>query len=610
MNNHVDKGPDKRTIDYVNASLKKRYLKEKRFKLIGLGAVLMGLFFVSLLFITILANGLPAFQQTYVQLEIDFDEAVIDPEGNRDPEQIARADYSALVKSALRERFPDVTGRSQKRELYGLISGGAPIQLSKMVREDPSLIGARQPVWLLADDEVDMLMKGRMTQTRSLATNGIGSVVIDGKRIKVFSTSNDFTNILADTKKILSATADNAEALWSRAAARAVRAAEIVVELKEKRARALETGDNEKAARLAESLEAAMDEADKLANERERLSEKVAELRERADAPGGIVTLNSDMPSYLVGINGGVVKIETLSNSSVEGEAIMMPSEGDAAAGEWSILTYLTPEAERRLKDATVTWVSALTDDGAVEKKFNTVFFTAGDSREPEQAGIGGAVAGSFFTLLVTLALSFPIGVAAAVYLEEFAPKNRWTDLIEVNINNLAAVPSIVFGLLGLAVFINFFGLPRSAPLVGGLVLTLMTLPTIIIASRAALKSVPPSIREAALGVGASKMQTMFHHVLPLAMPGMLTGTIIGMAQALGETAPLLMIGMVAFIVDIPGGPLDPAAVLPVQIFLWADSPERAFVEKTSAAIIVLLTFLIVMNALAVVLRKRFERRW
>ena len=217
---------------------------------------------------------------------------------------------------------------------------------------------------------------------------------------------------------------------------------------------------------------------------------------------------------------------------------------------------------------------------------------------------------GSFWVLLVTLALSFPIGVAAAVYLEEFARRNRWTDLIEVNINNLAAVPSIVFGLLGLAVFLNVFGLPRSAPLVGGLVLTLMTLPTIIIASRAALKAVPPSIREAALGVGASQMQMVVHHVLPLALPGMLTGTIIGMARALGETAPLLMIGMVAFIVDIPKGFTDPATVLPVQIYLWADSPERAFVERTSAAIMVLLAFLVVMNAGAIILRKKFERRW
>lgn len=249
-------------------------------------------------------------------------------------------------------------------------------------------------------------------------------------------------------------------------------------------------------------------------------------------------------------------------------------------------------------------------DEGKLEMRFNTTFFTAGDSREPEQAGILGAMRGSFFTLVVTLLLSFPIGVASAVYLEEFAPQNRWTDIIEVNINNLAAVPSIVFGLLGLAVYINFFGLPRSVPMVGGLVLTLMTLPTIIIASRASLKSVPPSIREAALGIGASKMQMISHHVLPLAMPGMLTGTIIGMARALGETAPLLMIGMVAFIVDIPNGFFDPATALPVQIYLWADSPERAFTERASAAVIVLLGFLIFMNGLAVLLRKKFERRW
>jgi phosphate transport system permease protein len=254
--------------------------------------------------------------------------------------------------------------------------------------------------------------------------------------------------------------------------------------------------------------------------------------------------------------------------------------------------------------------VAELQAKKAVELRLNVNFFTKGDSREPEQAGIWGAAVGSFYTLVITLLLSFPIGVAAAIYLEEFAPRNRFTDLIEVNINNLAAVPSIIFGLLGLAIFINFFEVPRSVPVVGGLVLTLMTLPTIIISSRAAIKAVPPSIREAAIGIGASPMQVVLHHVLPLAMPGMLTGAIIGMAQALGETAPLLMIGMVAFIVDIPSGPVSPATVLPVQIFLWADSPERAFVEKTSAAIMVLLTFLILMNITAVMLRKRLERRW
>jgi phosphate transport system permease protein len=268
------------------------------------------------------------------------------------------------------------------------------------------------------------------------------------------------------------------------------------------------------------------------------------------------------------------------------------------------------PQAQRHLSDQQLRWLDALRAEGRLERRFNTAFFTRSDSRDPEVAGVFGGLLGSFFTLSVTLALAFPLGVSAAVYLEEFAPRNRWTDLIEVNINNLAAVPSITYGLLGLAVFINIFGLPRSSPVVGGLVLALMTLPTIIIAGRAALKSVPPSIREAALSIGASPMQTVIYHVLPLAMPGMLTGTIIGMSLALGETAPLLMIGMVAFIADPPGGIFDPAALLPVQIFLWADSFERAYVERTSAAIIVLLAFLTTMNAAAVLLRRRFERRW
>jgi phosphate transport system permease protein len=263
-----------------------------------------------------------------------------------------------------------------------------------------------------------------------------------------------------------------------------------------------------------------------------------------------------------------------------------------------------------RISEKQAGWYRELVAAGDLERRFNTAFFTNADSREPESAGIWGALVGSFYTMLVTLALAFPLGVATAIYLEEFAPKNRWTDLIEVNINNLAAVPSIVFGLLGLAVFLGFFGLPRSAPLVGGMVLALITLPTLIIASRAALKSVPPSIREAAFGIGASRVQVVTHHVLPLSMPGILTGTIIGMAHALGETAPLLMIGMVAFIVDAPASLTDPATLLPVQIFLWADSPERGFVEKTSAAIIVLLAFLILMNSVAIILRKRFEQRW
>jgi len=289
---------------------------------------------------------------------------------------------------------------------------------------------------------------------------------------------------------------------------------------------------------------------------------------------------------------------------------IQVPADDDVDMLIKGYIARDVPESDRRINDRQLTWIDKWAQDGKITKRFNSAFFTSGDSREPELAGILGALVGSILTLTLTLLLSFPVGVAVAVYLEEFAPKNRWIDIVEVNINNLAAVPSIVFGLLGLAVFINFFHMPRSAPLVGGLVLTLMTLPVIIIASRASLQSVPPSIREAALGVGASKMQTVLHHVLPLSLPGMLTGTIIGIARALGETAPLLMIGMVAFIVDIPSSFTDPATALPVQIFLWADSPERAFVERTSAAIIVLLILLIVINSLAVFLRNRFERRW
>ena len=269
-----------------------------------------------------------------------------------------------------------------------------------------------------------------------------------------------------------------------------------------------------------------------------------------------------------------------------------------------------TPEADRRINDKIIGYVDTLSEKGLISFQFSDYLVFGSASRNAEMAGIYGALIGSILTLAVCLVLSFPLGVATAVYLEEFAPKNRLTELIEININNLAAVPSVVFGILGLAIFIGTFGMPRSIPLIGGVVLALMTLPTIIISSRAAIRAVPPSIRDAALGVGASRMQTMLHHVVPLAMPGMLTGTIIGMAQALGETAPLLMIGMVAFIVDVPGSVTDPGTVLPVQIFMWADFAERMFILKTSAAIIVLLAFLIFMNAAAIIIRKKLERRW
>jgi phosphate transport system permease protein len=522
------------TTQAVKKSLSRRYRKEKIFRATGMAAILVGLSFVVILFVNIISKGYPAFEQTYIKLPIHFDEQTIDPQGERDPEVLRRADYMGLVKESLREAFPDVKGRSDKRDLYNLVSKGAGYDLADRVLADPALIGQTQELWLLADDEIDTFVKGHVTHSETIPLAGNPVVTDNDGQLRI-------------------------------------------------------TGD----AVVMDSLQNSL---------RDLVPVEMADEEET-------VMLPDDGPSVLLELKGGLVRITAYDPEGVTGK-VVSPLKPDATDAGWNLVLHETPEAERRVKDKTIFWVRTLESRGLVEKHFNTVFFTSGDSREPEQSGIAGALAGSMLTLIVTLLLSFPIGVGAAIYLEEFAPRNRWTDLIEVNINNLAAVPSIVFGLLGLAVFISFFGLPRSAPLVGGLVLTLMTLPTIIIASRAALKSVPPSIKEAALGVGASKMQAMFHHVLPLALPGMLTGTIIGMAQALGETAPLLMIGMVAFIVDIPQGFTDNATVLPVQIFLWADSPERAFVERTSAAIMVLLGFLIGMNALAVFLRKKFERKW
>lgn len=306
------------------------------------------------------------------------------------------------------------------------------------------------------------------------------------------------------------------------------------------------------------------------------------------------------------------IRDRVLADPSLIGKTVKISllAHGDVDALLKGAISRETPEASRQLNDRQVGWVDKLIEKGIAAKHFNTGLFKFGASSQPETSGLAVALVGSLFMMLIVAFLAVPIGAAAAAYLEEFAPKNRWTDLIEVNINNLAAVPSIVFGLLGLAIFINTFGLPRSASLVGGLVLTLMTLPTVIIATRAAIRAVPPSIREAALGVGASKMQTLFHHTLPLALPGIMTGTIIGLVQALGETAPLLMIGLVAFVVDIPSTPMDPATALPVQIYMWATAAERGFVERTAGATMVLLAFLFVMNATAVYLRRRFERKW
>ena len=427
------------TTEKVTLSLKKRHQREKRFKRIGLLAVLFGFMLVTVLITDITSKALPAFHQHWVKLDINYNSDWLNLDNslsqNLAANQLKTANYRKVLKNSLYQMFSTSQSkklsRKEKRQLVQLFSTNAEFTIKDTLMSTPGHLNKQVSVWVRLDDDVDSYLK----------------------------------------------------------------------------------------------------------------------------------------ESFPVG------------------------------------------EAGLRISTKQALWLAQLTAEQRIESRFNVSFFTASDSREPELAGIKGALTGTLLTMFVTLLLSFPLGVAGALYLEEFAPKNRWTDLIEININNLAAVPSIVFGLLGLAVIINLFGLPRSAPLVGGIVLTLMTLPTIIIASRAAIKAVPPSLREAALGLGASKMQVTFSHVLPQAMPGIITGAIIGIAQALGETAPLLMIGMVAFIVDVPTSIVDSATVLPVQIFLWADSPERAFLAKTSAAILVLLALLLVINITATVLRAKFEKK-
>ena len=593
--------------EIVEASLKRRYGVERRFRLLGAGAVALGLSFVAILFVSIVSNGYTAFLQSYVELPVAFEAEVIDPTGRlRDgdlgeseiAQQLRGVNFLKLARDALRAEFPAVTGRSQRRALDALLSPGAPLQLRRMVTDDPAIIGSERSVRLLVDDDVDMFMKERSTPIARL--DGQGDASLEGNLAEIGSAV-----IVRVSGKGLLPLLERARARLSNSAERLVRQQAMLQRARDDQAASL---DRRKL--TPERMDDVAREVDRAERDIDRLGAQIQALRAEIEG-GDELVLSAEAPTFVLRANDGLIKLIALEADSARGEVLVPPtSSAPAAAGTWQTLELSTPQDARRLDDQQIAWVLQLRQEGLISKRFNFPFFTNGTSREPELAGIAGAVVGSFYTLLLTLLFSFPIAVGAALYLEEFAPKNRITDLIEVNINNLAAVPSIVFGLLGLAVFINLFGVPRSTPLVAAMVLTLMTLPTIIIASRAALKSVPPSIREAALGVGASPLQTRLHHVVPLALPGMMTGTIIGMAQALGETAPLLMIGMIAFIVDVPQGVTDAATVLPVQIFLWADSPERGFVERTSAAIMVLLAFLILMNLTAVLLRRRFERRW
>lgn len=561
------------TSDAAKARIRARYRKETRFRALGVAALTITTVFLVVLIADILAKGMPAFWQHYLVLDVPVTAEKVDPEGKMTADVLRAGDYTALARSALATAMPGFESRAAKKQLNEILSSGATDELREQVVANPGLVGTTVKTRLILSDNADLYLKGYETAVGTgTATRGIATPSGTTGEVKVLVGANDFSEVLVDIKGEL-----------------------------ERRAAMLEL----EARRLESSGREGVGERVK------ELRDEVAALEARYSRPGVTEVLDSRMPSRLIAINGGMIKITRLSNSEASGEVLLpLATTNEASPGAWQLVTYETPEGNRNIADRTVAILEKLRNDGHIEKSFNTMFFTAGDSREPELAGIRGALVGSLLTLFVTIALCLPIGVMAAIYLEEFAPKNRLTDFIEININNLAAVPSIVFGLLGLAVFLNFFGLPRSAPLVGGLVLALLVLPTIIIASRAALKAVPPSIREAALGVGASKQQAIFHHVLPLAMPGIMTGAIIGMAHALGETAPLLLIGMIAFIVDVPGGLTEAATVLPVQIYLWSDLPEPAFQAKTAGAIIVLLVFLFVMNGTAIWLRKKFERRW
>ena len=575
------------TTQAAKARLKKRYSTERRFRMAGLVAVLAAGGFLVMLVATIARQALPILTYHYAVIPVDLSSDIIDA---ADP---GAANYDIIVRKAIRAELPYVSGRKDKRQLGRILSAGAGVVVRREIVDDPSLIKGMTNYPLLMDDYADLYLKGKITDKIEITTSVAASPSATEGSITIDANSPAFIAKLAAVKSSLGIEAKDLRRQLENSK-------KSLVFLNSK----LASGDYRDATKLAKDVLAVEARIAKLESKASALEARVS----NADAPE---QLTRDDPSFLVHMNQGVVKITRIGREQVEGEVIVpLQSSAQAQPGNWVIEELTRPESLRKVSDKQIIYIDQLVANGRIDRQLNTLFFTGGASRDPEMAGIWGAVVGSFLTMLVTLVIAFPLGVASAIYLEEFAPENKFTDLIEVNINNLAAVPSIVFGLLGLAVFLNVFGMPRSAPLVGGIVLALMTLPTIIIASRAALRAVPPSIREAALGIGASKLQAVFHHVLPLAMPGMLTGTIIGMAQALGETAPLLMIGMVAFIVDIPGGFTDPATVLPVQIYMWADFPEPAFQQKTSAAIISLLVFLVLMNALAVVVRKRFERRW
>jgi len=567
----------------VSKNLGARYRAELRFRAAGLAAVAAAVGILVILLSSIVSGGLPAFTVNELELTVDLDEELVDPSGERSEDSLRRGSYSRVLQNAIRTEFPEVTGRRELRNLFSLYTALNATRLMDEVLEDPGLIGTQHRFTMPLADDLDLYLKGLLVEERSFQPQGTLSLEPSDAGVVVRSTATDFRDLAAEIARTLRARATLLESEADRLTERA--------------------------------QELSGTEAEDMLYDADLNRRQAADIRARLEIDAGPIELDNSLPSILVESEGRTVRLASLARNGAGGTGeYLLGGDRVEAENAWSIQVIDTPVERRRVSDQLIVWTRALEERGAISSTFNTYLFANADSREPELAGVKGALYGSILTMIITIIISVPIGVFTALYLEEYAPKNRFTALIEVNINNLAAVPSIVFGLLGLAVFINAFGLPRSAPLVGGLVLSLMTLPTVIIATRAALKAVPQSIRQAALAVGASRTQTVFHHVLPLAAPGILTGAIIGLAQAMGETAPLLMIGMVAFIADAPTlgleGFTEPATVMPVQIFLWSDGAERAFEARTAAAILVLLALMIGFNALAIYLRRRFERRW
>ena len=592
--------------------IRRRHWAEFRLRAYGIAAISVAVIALAILLFTVLSKTMSVTEEYYLSLDVELELTDRQLAQITDDNPRTNADLARQIRAALKDAAQTDLSRRALRPLNDLIAGYEGYALSEIVSADPELVGERYHFEALLSDDVQMYLKGHFGRFQDVGSEGTITISAGADEGDVVITAPTSTFSLA--RQLMQADRAAEARRLSRQAADQARA------YNETQALIAQTDDAAEKERLTQN-------STRFAAERDRLDAAAAAALHEATDLQNEFTLRTDDPSVFVRASKGWIKITRLGRERMVG-TIMDPLEklGTVEAGAWSGLVFERAEAVRQLSDRQIVWIENFKREDRLVEHTNWRLLSEPDSREAEYAGIWTALVGSFWTMIVTFLLAFPIGVMASIYLEEFAPKNRLTQFIEVNINNLAAVPSIVFGLLGLTILlsgVSLFGVdlfdgvlkaftddPRSTPLAGGVVLALMSLPTIIIASRASIKAVPPSIRDAALGLGASKLQTSTHHVLPLAMPGILTGSIIAMAQALGETAPLIIIGMNSFVQAPPADPLEPASVLPSLIYLWNNNPERLFDGKTAAAISVLLIFLILMNALAVLLRKRFERRW